>query len=158
MTDKERTQRIEDYGRGYDLLTDALAQIPREAWEFKPAPDQWSVHETIIHLADSEMVAVMRLRTLIAEPGGTIMAYDESKWAEALGYRKQNPDYALQLFKLLRQTTYPLLQAMPAHVYGHSLTHSEWDEPYTLEKWLVIYAEHVPEHIAQMRKTVEARK
>ncbi|HZQ08072.1 MAG TPA: DinB family protein [Anaerolineae bacterium] len=158
MTNEERSQTIQEYGRGFDLLTDALAQIPRPAWEFKPASDQWSVHETIIHMADSEMVGVLRLHTLIAEPGNTVIAYNESKWAEALGYRNQNTDDALQLFQLLRRTTYHLLQALPAQVFTHSVTHSEWNEPYTLEKWLVIYANHVPEHIAQMKKTVEAWK
>ncbi len=158
MTNEERSQYIQEYGRGFDVLTHALAQIPRASWEFKPASNQWSVHETIIHMADSEMVGVLRLHTLIAEPGNTIMAYDESKWAQALGYPNQDIDEALQLFQRLRSKTLHLLQALPAQVYTHSVTHSEWNEPYTLDKWLVIYANHVPEHIAQMKKTVEAWK
>lgn len=155
MKIEERAQRIQEYGRGFDLLTDALTEIPREAWDFKPAPDQWSIHETLIHMADSEMVGVMRLHTLIAEPGSTVLPYNEGKWAEALGYRNQDVEDALQLFKLLRQTTHHLLQALPAQVFAHSVTHPDWQEPYTVEKWLVIYARHVPEHIEQMRKTFE---
>ena len=50
----ERSQKIEEYGHGYDLFAAALAQIPREAWNFKPVPGEWSIHETVIHMADSE--------------------------------------------------------------------------------------------------------
>ena len=44
MNREERIEKIELYGRGYDLLTAALAEIPREAWLFKPEPKEWSVH------------------------------------------------------------------------------------------------------------------
>jgi hypothetical protein len=63
MNKQERDEKIELYGRGHDLLTAALAEVPREAWLFKPEPQEWSVHEVIIHLADSESNAALRART-----------------------------------------------------------------------------------------------
>jgi hypothetical protein len=31
-----------------------LRDFPKEMWQWKPAPDKWSIHEVIMHIADSE--------------------------------------------------------------------------------------------------------
>ena len=158
MNDEERKQQIEAYGRGYDYLLEALAEIPREAWDFKPSPMDWSVHEVIVHMADSESMAALRIRKLIVEPGTTLMGYEEAKWADALEYRKQDADDALQVIKLARQTTYRLLRTLPPEVFTHSLIHPEYSDPYTFDKWLSIYSDHIPDHVQQMKRAHEVWK
>lgn len=156
MNADERSKKIEEYGRGYDLLTAALAEIPREAWSYKPSPDDWSVQEILVHMGDSESMAALRLRKLVVEPGSTLMAYDESAWAPALNYQSQEADDALQIIRLARLTTYRLLKSLPSEVFSHAVTHPESKEPYTFDTWLGIYARHIPDHLEQMRKSYEA--
>jgi len=158
MNQDERNEKIEEYGRGFDLLTAALAEVPKEAWEFKPTADEWSIHEIVVHMKDSESVGVIRLHKLIAEPGSTLMPYAESKWSEALNYQNQDVEDALQILKLTRRATYRLLKTLPDQVFMHSVVHPEWDHPYTVENWLDIYRLHVPEHIEQLQKTYQAWK
>lgn len=161
MNRDERKALIEEYGHGYDLLTAALAEIPQEAWEFKPEPREWSAHELVIHMADSEMMGVTRVRMLIAQPGATLMPYDDNRWATALDYLHQNLEEALQLFKLMRQMTHDLLKTLPEPVFMQSVIHPEhgypeYGEVYTLEKWLRIYTRHVRDHSEQLKKIHEA--
>ena len=92
MKPQERQEKIEQYGRGFGLLEAALAKVPREAWDFKPSPDDWSVHEILVHMGDSESMAALRARKLIVEPGSTLMGYEEAKWAGALNYLGQDPE------------------------------------------------------------------
>ena len=158
MNSDDRNRQIEEYGRGYDLLAAALAQIPREAWAFKPAADEWSVHEILVHMGDSESMAALRLRKLVVEPGTTLMAYEESKWAGALNYQDQSAEDSLQIISLARQTTYRLLKSLPEGVFNHSVTHPEMSDPYTFDTWLGIYARHIPDHVDQMRRAYEAFK
>jgi len=158
MNKAERNAKIEEYGRGFDLFTAALAELPREAWEFKPAPAEWSVHEIVLHMADSESIGAHRIRKLIAEPGSTLMPYDEAIWAQALNYRNQNADDALQSFRLTRQMTHHLLKTLPDEVFTHSVIHPVFDEPYTFEQWLNIYTDHVPEHVGQLKYNHRAWK
>lgn len=158
MNSEERNRKIEEYGTGYDMLAAAVAEIPREAWTFKPAADEWSVHEILVHMGDSESMAALRLRKLVVEPGTTLMAYEESKWAGALNYSDQSAEDALQIIKLARQTTYRLLKSLPATVFEHSVTHPEMSEPYTFDTWLGIYARHIPDHLDQMRRAYDAFK
>ena len=163
MTPDERDKKIEEYGRGFELFVATLAEFPREAWEFKPAPNEWSVHEIIIHMADSESMGAVRARKLIAEPGSALMPYDETGWAVRLNYAEQNLEDALQTFRLARQTTYNVLKMVPDGVFEHQVfhperVHPEYGERYTLDKWLYIYTAHIREHIEQVQKTYQAWK
>jgi hypothetical protein len=155
MDKNERNEKIEQYGRGFALLSSALAGLPREAWDFKASPTVWSVHEIIVHMGDSESMAALRVRKLIVEPGSTLMGYEEAKWAGALDYQKQNLEDSLEIIKFARQSTYHLLKSIPDEAFTHSVTHPEYKEPYTFEKWLNIYANHIPDHIEQIKKSVE---
>ncbi|MBI2757957.1 MAG: DinB family protein [Chloroflexi bacterium] len=155
MDIKERNEKIELYGRGFDLLKAALAQVPQEAMKFKPEPKEWSVHEIIIHLADSESNSALRARKLIVEPGGTLMGYDQDQWAIQLNYHEQGFEDALEILRLARKSTYELLKRQPGEVFTHSIVHPEMNEPYTFEKWISIYSKHIPGHIEQIRNNVK---
>jgi len=146
----DRKSKIERYGDGYRLLAKALDDIPREAWKFKPSNHDWSIHETIIHLADSETNAAMRARLLAVQPGLSVMTYDQDKWAIELDYHKQDPDDALQMVKFARLTTYNLIKSLPENVFEHTVVHSEFPVPYSFDMWLAVYAEHIPAHIEQI--------
>jgi len=156
MNREKINEKIEQYGRGFELLAAALAEIPKEAWSYRPAPDEWSVHEIIVHMADSESISALRARKLIVEPGSTLMAYEEAKWADALDYKDQSAEDALEIIRLARQSTYELLKRQPDEVFTHSVTHPEYpDEPYTFEQWLEIYARHIPDHVNQIKNNVK---
>jgi hypothetical protein len=155
MDSKERNEKIELYGRGFDLLKVILAEVPQEAMKFKPEPKEWSVHEILIHLADSESNSALRVRKLIVEPGGTLMGYDQDAWAIQLNYHDQNVEDALEVLRLARKTTYELLKRQPEEVFTHAIVHPELDKPYTFEKWLNIYPEHIPAHITQIQNNMK---
>ena len=150
MNMEERNQKIELYGQGFEMLVHILQDIPREIWKFKPAPNEWSIHEVIIHLADSESNAALRARKLIVEPGGTLMGYDQEQWAVTLDYHDQDLEDALDVLRLARKTTYSLLKKQPDEVFHHIVIHPEYNEPYTFENWLNIYSAHIPGHIEQI--------
>ena len=150
MNTTERHEKIELYGRGFDMLVEVLKDIPREMWNFKPAPAEWSIHEVIIHLADSETNAALRVRKLIVEPGGTLMGYDQDAWVTGLEYQDQDIHDALEVTRLARQTTYHLLKKQPDEIFEHIVIHPEYSTPYTFENWLNIYSAHIPGHIEQI--------
>lgn len=158
MDASERQEKIELYGQGYDLFVAALEEMPKEMWQFKPAPKEWSVHEIIIHLADSETNSAMRARLLIAQPGLRVMGYDQDVWADKLDYHSQNTDDALALLKYARSTTYKLIRDLPDEVWTHTAKHPEFEEDYAFETWLNIYSGHIPGHIQQIRDNLEAWK
>ncbi len=155
MDKQERNEKLELYGSGFSLLKAALAEVPVEAMKYKPEQTEWSVHEIIIHIADSESNAALRARKLIVEPGGTLMGYKQAQWAEALNYHDQNLEDSLEVTRLARKTTYELLIRQPEEIFTHSIVHPEMSEPFTFEKWLDIYSRHIPGHIEQIRNNIK---
>ena len=157
MTPAERKHRIDAYGSAHDQLVEALNRFPRSMWQYKPGPDRWSIHQIIFHIADSEANSYIRCRCFLAEPGKTIMAYDENRWAESLHYHDQSTEEALELFRLLRQMSFRLIQNLPEPAWSSSIDHPEAGNM-TLDDWLNIYANHIPEHIQQMQATYDTWK
>ena len=155
MDHTERIQKLELYGHGFKLLTATLAESPKEAWKFKPEPTEWSIHEIILHLADSEANAALRARKLAVEPGGVLMGYDQDLWANELSYHNQNPEDALQVLKYARLTTYNWLKTLPEEVFTHSVKHPEYENPYTFDMWVEMYSGHIPGHIEQIENNLK---
>lgn len=148
MDYQERAERIETYGSAYVELTEALKQFPPEMWKWQ-APGGWSIHEIICHLADAEANAYARFRRLVAEPGSTVLAWDEDRWTAGLGYHEQSFSDALELFRWLRITTHKLLKALPEGVWEQTVEHSETGT-LTLDNLLAAVVNHVYSHIEQM--------
>jgi hypothetical protein len=157
MTPAERTAKIASYGRAAEELTAALKEFPRHMWKYRPGPERWSIHEIIIHLAEAEANSFIRARVFLAEPGKTVMAYNQEKWAKFLNYHDQDPDLALDVFKYLRKSTHAMLQSAPENVWERTIVHPEAGIM-TFDSWLTIYEHHTPAHIEQMRRNHEAWK
>ena len=155
FTSEERQRKIEAYGQAYQILSAALAQFPRDMWQYRPAPDRWTIHEIVIHITDSEANSYIRGRRFIAEPRTQISAYDEMRWATALAYHEQSTEAALELFKWLRSSSYDLIKSLPAEVWSNTLDHPEVGTM-TMDDWLDTYERHIPDHIAQMQAVYEA--
>ena len=62
MTPEERNVLIKQYAEGYDEVIRALDNFPAESLGAHPLPGKWSAREIVHHLADSEMIAAVRLR------------------------------------------------------------------------------------------------
>jgi len=153
----ERSQKIKAYGEGYKLLVQALKRFPKKMWKWKPAPEKWSIHEILVHLADSETNAYLRARLFLAEPGKPVMAYDQDLWAQRLDYHTQDANEALALVGLVRKTTYKLIRNASEEAWAARCIHPE-HENYTFDRWLEIYARHIPGHVGQMQRNYDAWK
>ena len=147
-------QKIESYGNAYEALVAAVGKFPREMWQFRDEHGCWSIHEHVVHTADSEANSYIRCRRLIAEPGQSLMAYDENQWASALNYHGLSVEDALDLFKSLRRQNYQLIESLPEAAWSNSGYHPE-NGDMTLDDWLDVYERHVPEHLQYMQENYE---
>lgn len=157
MTAAERKQKIKAYADGHKVLVKALKKFPKKMWKWKPAPEKWSIHEILIHLADSESNAYLRARRFLAEPGQPVMAYDQDLWAQKLNYHAQDPNEALALVGLVRRMTHRLIRNLPEGAWATRCVHPEHDN-YTFDRWLEIYGGHAHGHAAQMQRNYDAWK
>jgi DinB family protein len=151
MTRDERRKMLESFGRAPALLSAVLRQLPKKMWLYKPAPERWSIHEIILHLADSEASSYVRCRHLIAEPGVEVAEFDPARWAGNLGYFHQSTREALEIIRRLRKMTYQLLAAVPDPVWSHTVEYPK-EGPISLASWIERQERHIPHHMEQMRR------
>lgn len=155
MTRDERRKMLESFGRAPALLSSILRQLPKKMWLYKPTPERWSIHEIILHLADSEASSYVRCRHLIAEPGVEVAEFDPARWAGNLGYFHQSTREALEIIRRLRKMTYQLLVAVPDPVWSHTVEYPK-EGPISLESWIERQERHIPHHMEQMRTNYAA--
>jgi len=126
MTSAERRQRIDQYERGPLRIHDALNLVPDEAVKWRPAPGKWTVHEVIIHCADSETNSHMRIRYLLGEDDALIVGYDQDRWANVLGYHDLPLEPALATVRAVRANTLPLLRRLTEQQWNRTGRHTEF--------------------------------
>ncbi len=155
MTAATRQALIAQYARGPARLEAALAAVPEEARTWRPAPGKWSVHEVIVHCADSETNAHMRIRYLLGEKEPLILGYDQGRWAIELDYHGLPLGPALDTVRAVRANTVPLLQRMSEAQWQRNGRHTEHPS-YGALRWLEIYAEHLEVHARQIERNLAA--
>jgi hypothetical protein len=146
----ERTRLLERYRTGTSDVEDALAGITDGELDRRPAEaDAWTPREVAHHLADSEAMAFIRLRRLIAEDDPLIAGYDEPEWARRLHYdRPIAPSIAV--LAAVRTASLQLLASLTDAEWSRAGTHSD-SGPYSVMDWLRIYADHSHDHADQIR-------
>ena len=157
MSREEREALVEQYARGPGRIREALGRVPREALQWRPEPGKWSAHEVVVHCADSETNAAMRIRYLVAEKEPLIVGYDQDAWARLFDYHAQPLEESFAAAAAARARTVPLLRAMTEADWKREGRHTE-SGPYTAEDWLRIYAAHLEGHAGQIERNVEAWK
>jgi len=155
MKPPEHASLIKRYAEGPALLERALGHVPAEALKWRPAPGKWSAHEVVVHCADSETNAHMRLRYLLAEPDPVIMGYDQDRWATVMHYHAHPLDLALATIRAVRANTVPLLERMTDADWARTGRHTE-HPVYGVTLWMALYAEHLEIHAAQIERNLKA--
>jgi hypothetical protein len=144
------TTLLDRYASGVADLEDALAGIS-EADLDRPQPgDEWTARQVIHHLADSESMAYVRLRRLIAEDEPIIHGYDEPEWARRLHYERAI-EASVAVVRAVRSASLQLLETLTPAEWARTGTHSE-SGPYSVGRWLETYADHTHDHADQIRR------
>jgi hypothetical protein len=152
-----RESFLRRYAEGPLLLRNAWEAVPSHARAWQPGEGEWSAHEVVVHCADSETYAAIRIRLLLAEPEPLIVGYDENLWARQLDYHASDPELALRLVETVRAHTSAMLLGLPEGAWGRMGRHSH-SGPYGTDDWLRIYAEHLAVHATQIRRNLAAWK
>jgi hypothetical protein len=154
MPYKMQPEKLESFSRAPYYLLTALRQFPKKMWLFEPTPDRWSIHKTILHLADSEASAYICCRRYIAEHGSLDLRFDSARWAETLGYCHQSTREALEIIRRLRKATYGLLVTFQEGAKANGRGEVPTGEV-SLDDWLEHHERHIVRHIVQMRQNYD---
>jgi hypothetical protein len=145
-----RAALIDRYRSGMADLEDALAGVTEAELDRPQRSGEWTARQIVHHLADSESMAYTRLRRLIGDDDPVIQGYDEPEWARRLHYERP-VEASIAVVRAVRAASLELLEFLTAAEWARTGTHSE-SGPYSVERWLEIYAGHTHDHADQIRK------
>jgi DinB superfamily len=157
MTPEKRKELIDLYKDGYRVVAEAVSGRSDEELDARPAPGKWTAREIVHHLADSEMTSAIRLRLLIATSNPQIVGYDQDEFAQKLYYDDRPVEASLDAFNAARRTTAEILDRLTPVQWLREGTHTEHG-PYTVERWLEIYATHAHKHAEQIYVAINSLK
>lgn len=137
---------IDRYEAAGPRLRQALAGLTDAECRTRIAPGQWSIHELVMHLQDSDAVAIDRMRRVIAEDNPPLAAFDETRFINNLQCAAQDRDDAATLFEVGRRQMARVLRCLPDAAFQRQGLHSEAG-PLTLQRLLEGYVEHFEHHL-----------
>ncbi|MET3699611.1 DinB family protein [Bacillus oleivorans] len=146
---------MKEYERGYEMLQNAIEGLTEEELHYKPAPDKWSIHQILIHVADSELVSITRMKKVLAEDEPLLFSVDQDAWANNLEYEQLDREQALQLFKLLRSSMQTIIAQLKAEQFERAGVYADAGR-FTFKELLEFRVEHVRGHLAQIERVKEA--
>lgn len=123
----------------------------------QPEPGKWSIAEIVAHLADVEIVASWRMRSIIGSDGITIQPFDQDVWASAFEYRKRDPKQSLEVFRILRENNLAMLRSLAPEAWDKHGMHLERGKE-TIAHLTRMFAGHDINHISQVERIVAQLK
>jgi len=150
-----RKELIAQYKDGHRVVSEAVKGLSDSALDTR-LPGKWSIRQIVHHLADSEMVAAVRLRRLVAEDSPGLRATDLTGYVRRLFYDRPVRG-SLELLRAVRISTAEILERMTEADWAREGVHGESGR-YTAEKWLEIFAKHAETHAEQIARIRVASK
>ena len=140
-------------GATADRLRTLLDSTPRHNWMAPAAPGSWSAAAILAHLADAEIVAGWRVRSVLASDGVPLQPFDQDVWAEAFKYGEVDPAESLATFAAARASLLSLLARVDPERHHHHGLHAERGRE-TIAHLIRLYAGHDLNHLKQIEALV----
>jgi hypothetical protein len=134
-------------------LAALLATTPPDAWFRSAASGRWSAAAVLAHLADAEIVAGWRVRSVLASDGVPLQPFDQDAWADAFRYGEVDPAESLATFSAARASLLSLLARVEPARLGHHGMHAERGKE-TIAHLIRLYAGHDINHLRQIEALV----
>jgi len=131
--------------------------LTRKQLRYQPEPGKWSIAEILAHLADVEIVASWRMRSIIGSDGITIQPFDQDAWASIFVYSKRDPKQSLEIFRALRENNLAMLKALPPEGWERHGMHLERGKE-TIAHLTRMFAGHDTNHVSQVERIVTQLK
>jgi uncharacterized damage-inducible protein DinB len=139
-------QLIEDYVACSGRLRQAIAGLSQAELTARPGPGDWSILELVIHLADSDGIAIDRMKRMLTEDEPPLLYADETAYVRQLATHEQSLEDALILFEVGRRQFARVLRALPDEAFERRGIHNRRGT-LTVGGTVRDYIKHVDDHL-----------
>lgn len=142
---------IEQYAQGGEKLAMAVRGLTREDMHAVPSSSdpkvgKWSIHQVVIHLLDSDLIAMDRIKRMIAMPNPQIVGYDENLFMQHLLPEEQSAEDAIQILELSFKNFARVLRKLPDEAFTRPGMHNERGKT-TAGEYIAFMIKHMDNHL-----------
>jgi hypothetical protein len=146
---------IHQYEAGGEKPALAIRGLTREDLLAVPDPKAdvglWTIQQVVIHLMDSELICIDRLKRMIAEENPPLIGYDENKFVQHLFYDEQSAEEAAKIIDMARANFARVLKKLSPATFDRPGQHNERGR-ITVGGYLKSTVEHLDRHVAFIHK------
>ncbi len=139
-------QLIETYVNSAAKVRQAVQGLTREELQARPGPGKWSIQEVVIHLVDSDEIAIDRMKRILTEDNPSLLYADETSYIDKLHPHEHDLEDALTVFEINRRQFGRVLRKLPDEAFSRSGTHNRRG-PVTVAYMLQSYVKHIDDHL-----------
>jgi hypothetical protein len=144
------SQLIERYVACGPRLRRAVVGLSPDELTARPGPGKWSILEVVIHLADSDAIAIDRMKRMLIEDNPTLLYADETAYVDRLFTHEQSLEDALTLIEVGRRQFARVLRHLPDEALRRHGTHNRRGRV-TVGDMVEDYVGHVDHHLKFIR-------
>jgi uncharacterized damage-inducible protein DinB len=139
-------QLIDDYVACGGRLRQAVSGLSPADLTARPGPGKWSIQELVVHLADSDAIAIDRMKRILTEENPPLLYADETAYVDRLYSHDQSLEDALLLFDVGRRQFARVLRKLSDADGKRQGTHNKRG-PVTVDGMVKSYIDHVDHHL-----------
>lgn len=147
-------QLIDRFEDGGLQLREAIKTVSPDIAQVRSAPGTWSIHELVVHMQDSDAIAIDRMKRVVSMDNPTLIRAHESAYNDRLHPHAQSMDEAAMLFDIGRRQWARVLRRLSDSDFQRVGTHSH-DGPLTLLQILEVYTNHLDHHLPFITGKIE---
>jgi len=134
-------------------LETILHDLSKKRLDYRIAADKWNIAEIVAHLADTEIQAYTRYRSILADDVPYLSNHNEAKWTVAFDHSSIDVNESLSVFKMMRNLNYRLIESLNDKQLKMQGLHSirGW---MTVEDLIKVHIVHLKNHIGQISRNL----
>lgn len=140
------------YRHGPDSLEAALAGLKDAHLDLTRAPGKWSIRQTVLHVVDSDLTSLHRIKFALAEPGRAYAPnpYAQDNWAEGTDYAHRPIGTEVSLFRLAREHVLGMCAHLPSALDRTVVVNGR---TVAVRSMMKMVSWHIHGHIVQIEET-----
>ncbi len=146
------------YVQGSYELEAALDGLEQSHLDLTLTPGSWSIRQIVHHLAESESLFLMHIKTALASSGHVYVRppYDQELWTQSLAFTKRPVEPSVSFVRASRNHISQLLHYIPDNWEKYVMTkYTPEDDPghkTTVSDLINIQVRHMREHCDEIRE------
>lgn len=150
-----KDEPLEVLGHSVGEVRELTQTVPAEVLAKSTGPGEWSAHQLLLHLADTELVYGVRIRMIVTQERPILVGYDQDAWGSRFKDLDESGQQTFLRWRILREANLRLLSSLATDEWSRVGNHSERGEE-SIRFMVSLLAGHDRAHLDQMKRALSS--